>query len=177
MRRPQISIIGSASGHAELMALASELGEAIVDRGWRIVCGGLTGVMHAVAEGAQRSQHATGGDVIGLLPSLDPATASPHIDVVIPTGMQYARNVLVVNAADVVVAIGGGAGTLSEIAVAWQLHKPIVALACSEGWAAELAGRRLDQRREDPIHRAMSVAEAVALVAELLDAGAGGGGF
>lgn len=169
MKRPQISIIGSASGHDELMHVARLLGEAIVDRGWRIVCGGLSGVMQAVAEGGQRSARATGGDVIGVLPTLDPDTANPFIDIVIPTGMQVARNALVVGAGDLVVALGGGAGTLSEIALAWQLHKPIVALSCSEGWAAELAGRSLDARREDRIHEAADVAQAVALVARLLE--------
>jgi uncharacterized protein (TIGR00725 family) len=168
MRRPQISIIGSASGHDELMSVASRLGEAIVDQGWRIICGGLSGVMEATAQGARSSARATGGDVIGVLPTLDPKTANPFIDVVIPTGMQFARNALVVGAGDVVVALGGGAGTLSEIALAWQLRKPIVALACSEGWAAELAGRSLDGRREDRIHRATDVAEAVVCVRALL---------
>lgn len=168
MRRPQISIIGSASGHDDLLALARALGEAIVDRGWRIVCGGLAGVMRAAAEGARNSAAATGGDVIGVLPTLDPDTANPFIDIVVPTGMQYARNALVVGAGDVVIAVGGGAGTLSEIALAWQLGKPIVALACSDGWAAELAGRSLDARRDDAIHRADDIAAAIALVETLL---------
>jgi uncharacterized protein (TIGR00725 family) len=171
MRRPQISIIGSASGHDELLDTARELGRAIVDQGWRIVCGGLAGVMRAAAEGARSSVSATGGDVIGVLPTLDPDTANPFIDVVIPTGMHYARNALVVGAGDVVVAVGGGSGTLSEIALAWQLGKPIVALACTEGWAAQLAGRRLDERRDDHIHRADDVDAAVAKVAELLAGG------
>lgn len=161
MRRLQVSIIGSASGDEELMNHARALGEAVVDQGWRIICGGLSGVMRAAAEGAHRSRHATGGDVVGLLPTLDPRTANPWIDIVIPTGMQIARNVLVVSAADVVVAIGGGAGTLSEIALAWQLRKPIIALACSDGWAAELAGRSLDNRRDDTILRADAVPQAI----------------
>ncbi|MGB1012637.1 MAG: TIGR00725 family protein [Nannocystaceae bacterium] len=168
MRRPQIAVIGSASGDPALLSLARNLGEAIVDRGWRIVCGGLAGVMHAVASGAHQSAAATGGDVIGVLPTLDSNTANPFIDIVLPTGMQYARNALVVGAGDVVVAVGGGAGTLSEIALAWQLKKPIVALACSDGWAAELAGRQLDGRRDDRLHAAKDVQEALTLTANLL---------
>ena len=160
-QRPQISVIGSASGPDALMALSRSLGRAIVDRGWRIVCGGLGGVMHAVAQGARSSERATGSDVIGVLPSLDPNTANDCIDIVIPTGMQHARNVLVVASGGVVVALGGGAGTLSELALAWQFDKPIIALAGSEGWAAELAGRTLDPRRTDAIYAAQSVAEAI----------------
>ena len=168
MRRPQIAIIGSAASGDVVMDTARRLGTSIVDQGWRIVCGGLAGVMHAAAEGAHQSPAATGGDVIGVLPTLNPDTANPFIDIVIPTGMQYARNALVVGSADVVVALGGGAGTLSEIALAWQLRKPIVALSCTEGWAAELAGRRLDHRRPDVLHEARDVESAIELVRMLL---------
>lgn len=171
MRRPQISVIGSASGSDTLMSISRELGEAIVDQGWRIVCGGLRGVMHAVAEGAHRSANATGGDVIGLLPTFVPTTANEFIDIVIPTGMHIARNVLVVGAGDVVVALGGGAGTLSEVALAWQLNKAIVALDHSGGWAAELAGRQLDGRRSDAILAASDVPTAIELVRGLLERG------
>ena len=168
MRRPQIAVIGSASGDDALLSLARAFGEAVVDRGWRIVCGGLTGVMQAVAEGARRSAAATGGDVIGVLPTLDPDTANASVDIVIPTGMDRARNILVVGAGDVIVALGGGAGTLSELALAWQLGKPIVALTSSGGWAEALAGRPLDARRDDVIHAAADVGDAIARVAALL---------
>ena len=168
MRRPQISIIGSASGPDPLMQLARELGEAVVDQGWRIVCGGLAGVMQAAAEGAQSSAEATGADVIGVLPTLDPSTANPCVDIVIPTGMQVARNAIVVAAGDVVIALGGGSGTLSELALAWQMYKPVIALSTQGGWAAELAGRTLDGRRDDSIHAAHSVEQAIAQTRELL---------
>lgn len=164
IRRPQIAVIGGASGPDHLMQEAEALGEALVDEGWRIVCGGLGGVMRAVARGAHRSGQASGGDVVGLLPGLHAADANPWIDIVVPTGMQHARNVLVVASADIVVALGGGAGTLSEIAMAWQHHKPIIALATQGGWSAELAGRALDHRRGDAILAARSVDEVVALI-------------
>ncbi len=171
MRRPQIAVVGSASGSPELLATAHELGRALVDAGWRIVCGGLTGVMQAASEGAHVSQHATGADVIGVLPSLDAAAANPYVDIVIPTGMNQARNLIVVASADVVVAVGGGAGTLSEIALAWQLRRPVVAITSQGGWAQELAGRTLDRRQTQPILAAESVPEAVAAVRELLTTG------
>lgn len=163
-RRPQISVIGSASGPPELMEEAEALGRALVDQGWRVVCGGLGGVMSAVAKGARSSEGATGSDVIGVLPGLQAQDANPWVDIVLPTGLQHARNVLVVAAGDVVVAVGGGAGTLSEIAMAWQHHKPVIALGTQGGWAAELGGRRLDHRREDAVLLADDVGEVVALV-------------
>lgn len=168
MRRPQISIIGSASGPDALLQLARELGEAVVDQGWRIVCGGLGGVMQAAAEGARRSAKATGADVVGVLPTLDPSTANPCVDIVLPTGMQVARNAIVVASGDVVIALGGGSGTLSELALAWQMDKPLVALSTQGGWAAELAGRSLDARRSDSIHAAHNVGQAIARTRELL---------
>ena len=171
MRRPQIAVIGAGEGDEQLMSLARALGRALCDRGWRIVCGGLEGVMEAAAEGARSSDRASGADVIGVLPGLEAADANRFVDVVIPTGMNMARNVIVVASADVVVALGGGAGTLSELAIAWQLGKPIVALACAEGWAAELAGRSIDGRRGDRVHRAEDVEGAVELVGGLLREG------
>ena len=108
--------------------------------------------------------------MIGILPSYDAATANEAIDIAIPTGMAITRNVLVVASGDVVVALAGGAGTLSELALAWQLGKPIVALDCGGGWAAELGGQALDERREGVIVRAPSVAEAIAAIRASLDA-------
>lgn len=168
-RRPQVAVIGSASGPDALMDEAQALGRALVDEGWRIVCGGLGGVMRAVARGAHDSPRATGADVVGVLPGLHAADANPWIDIVLPTGLQHARNVLVVAAADVVVALGGGAGTLSEISMAWQHHKPVVALTSHGGWAAELAGRTLDHRRDERVLPASGVEEAVVLIRRELD--------
>ena len=73
--------------------------------------------------------------MIGVLPGLIAADANPFVDVVVPTGMNYARNTILVAMADVVVAVGGGSGTLSEIALAWQHGKPIVTLDLGEGWS------------------------------------------
>jgi NAD kinase len=99
--------------------------------------------------------------VIGVLPGLVASEANPFVDLVVPTGMNYARNTILVAMADVVVAVGGGSGTLSEIALAWQHGKPIVALDLGEGWSARLAGERLDHRRDDLLHRAATPEEAV----------------
>ncbi len=108
------------------------------------------------------------GDVIGVLPGLRADDANEFVDIAIPTGMNTARNVVLVNMADVVIAVGGGAGTLSEIALAWQHGKAIIALDMGEGWSAKLAGHRIDNMRVGKILRAPNPAVAVQLVGKAL---------
>jgi len=161
-RRPVVAVIGSA-GQLPIPVedSARELGRLIMDRGFRLVTGGLGGVMAAASRGAREAESWQEGRVVGVLPGYDRAAANPWCDVVIPTGSQLARNVVVVSMADVVIAVAGGSGTLSEMALAWQLGRPIVALESHGGWAAELAGRRLDDRHREPIARAGTPAQAV----------------
>jgi uncharacterized protein (TIGR00725 family) len=156
---------GALDGATETMCAA--LGELAVDAGFRIATGGLGGVMEAVSRGAHRSASYREGDVVGILPTYDRQSANSAVDIVIPTGLGIARNVVLVSSADVVVAVGGGSGTLSEIAVAWQLGKPIVALAAVPGWAADLADRAIDDRRADRIASAATPAEAISLARSL----------
>ena len=87
----------------------------------------------------------------------------------IATGVQMGRNTIVVASADVVIAVGGGSGTLSEMALAWQLGKPIVAFTAVEGWSANLASKLLDHRSQEPVHGAKDVASALAMVTSLLE--------
>lgn len=163
-----LAVIGQASPlGAALEDLCLDLGRSAVEAGFRVVTGGLTGVMEAVSRGARSAPSWRDGDVVGVLPGYDRRAANPYVDLVIPTGMQIARNVIVVAMADVVVALGGGSGTLSEIAVAWQLGKPIIALPASGGWAARLTGEAIDPRRSDTIHGAASAEEAIALALAL----------
>jgi uncharacterized protein (TIGR00725 family) len=167
-RRTVVSVIGAGAAAAPILRVAEDLGRLLADLRCRIVTGGLGGVMEAVSRGAHDSDRYVEGTVVGLLPGIDADAANPWVDVAVPTGMGYARNVLVVSSADVVVAIGGASGTLSEIAMAWQLGKPLVALDLGEGWSARLAGTALDHKRSDPIRRATSADEAADLVAEIL---------
>ena len=167
-RRPIVAIVGGNRASAELLAAAEAIGAGLVDAGLRVATGGLGGVMEAASRGARQAQGWEEGRVIGVLPGLRADSANPYVDIVMPTGMAYARNVLLVAMADVVVALGGGAGTLSEVAMAWQHQKPIVALDLGEGWSARLAGERLDGRREDRVHRATSAEVVVAKALELV---------
>lgn len=168
-RRKQIAVVGSASADEPALRLAEEVGRLLVDRGHRVITGGLEGVMSAAARGARRSARAGGSDTIGVLPTLDASTANPWVDIVVPTGMNFARNVVLVAMSDALIAIGGGAGTLSEIALAWQHRVPVVALDTGEGWSSRLGGQQLDHRGEAPIAKVHTAEEAVSRVDELLE--------
>ncbi len=123
--RPYVAVVGASAASAEICGWAEDVGRALATGGAVVVTGGLGGVMEAACRGAREA----GGTTIGLLPGDDRAEANPWVDVAVPTGLGEARNVLVVRAADALVAVGGEFGTLSEIALALRLGKPVVGLA------------------------------------------------
>jgi uncharacterized protein (TIGR00725 family) len=134
MRPLQISVIGAGRCAPDIAALAEAVGAAIAERGAILVCGGLAGVMEAAARGAR----AHGGLTVGVLPGYERHAANANIDVVLPTGMGHARNVIVVAAGDAVIALPGEHGTAAEIALALKLGRPVVGLgAWSEIGAVE----------------------------------------
>lgn len=155
---------------AELEILAEELGAELCRAGMNLVTGGLGGVMEAASRGAFQARERGEGrtTILGILPGEKPQEANPYCDMVIPTGIGIARNLLVVRSADAVILLHGGSGTLSEAAFAWQIGKPMIALTASGGWAGKLGGQRLDGRRQDAILSARTAAEAVALVVDEL---------
>ena len=123
--RPVIGVIGSGNELSqEQSQLACEVGKLIALRGAALVCGGLSGVMEAAAKGA----HENNGVVIGILPTVNKSDANQYVDIPIPTGLGSARNALVVNTADVLIAFPGAFGTLSEMALALDADKSIVFL-------------------------------------------------
>ncbi len=107
---------------------AEEVGRALARAGAVLVCGGLGGAMEAACRGAK----AEGGTTLGILPGTDRSAANPYVDVAVPTGLGEARNALVVRAADSLIAIAGGYGTLSEIALALRAGKPVIGLGTWE---------------------------------------------
>ena len=121
---PVIGVIGRGEPDARLEELAEEVGMWIAHRGAVLVNGGLDGVMKASARGCKRK----GGLTIGFLPSTSRRDANPYIDIAIPTGMGDMRNILIVRASHGLIAVGGGYGTLSEIAIALKNGKPVVGL-------------------------------------------------
>jgi uncharacterized protein (TIGR00725 family) len=124
MQPVHVGVVGASSALPAMVSAAEEVGRLLAIRGARVVCGGLGGVMEAVCRGAKSA----GGTTIGILPGLDRGDANAWVDVAIPTGLGEARNALVVRAADVVIAIGGEFGTLSEIALALKTGKPVVGI-------------------------------------------------
>jgi uncharacterized protein (TIGR00725 family) len=162
-RRPVLAVVGHGDPiDAATTSEAQAVGRLAIDAGFRRVTGGLGGGMAAAAVGARSSSRRQEGDIVAILPGRDAGAAHAESDIVIPSGLGLARNVLVVATADVVVVVGGGAGTLSEIALAWQLGKPVVALTSVEGWGAALAGQALDERRGAVIIEAANATQAIA---------------
>lgn len=124
MRKKVVSVIGGHSCTKEVEQLAQNLGKKLAKVVNILICGGLGGTMKAVCSGFKRG----GGVTIGIIPSYDENDANPFVDIVIPTGLGLARNVLVVKSADVVIALPGEAGTLSETAYALQFGIPVISL-------------------------------------------------
>ena len=121
-RQIQISVIGSSEPAAEFLPLAREVGRVVAARGAVLICGGLGGMMEAASRGAKEN----GGVTVGILPDYNATSANPYIDIVIPTGLGHARNVLVVASGDIIVALMGSHGTRAEIAIALKLGKPVI---------------------------------------------------
>jgi len=126
--RAWIAVVGPGEAGLDELALAEEVGAAVARTGCGLVCGGLGGVMEAACRGARSH----GGLTLGLLPGSDREAANGWVVVAVPTGLGEVRNALVVRAADAVVAIGGGWGTLSEIALAVKAGIPVVGLGTWE---------------------------------------------
>jgi uncharacterized protein (TIGR00725 family) len=119
-----VGVIGGAMPDPGFLDIAYDVGRLVADKGAILVCGGLSGVMEAAARGAKRA----GGLTVGILPGNSPADANAHIDIAVATGMGYSRNNLVVMNSDVLIAVDGQFGTLSEIAYARVHDKKVVGI-------------------------------------------------
>jgi uncharacterized protein (TIGR00725 family) len=155
--RRYAAVIGPSRCPDETARLCREVGRGLAEAGFTLVTGGTGGAMEAASHGA----HEANGMVVGVLPGTDRADANGYSDVTVATGLGHARNLAVVASADVVVAVGGEWGTLSEIGLAGVLGRPVVLLA---GW-------RLDHESRMPseIRYAKNARDAVALAASLAD--------
>ncbi|MEC9491723.1 TIGR00725 family protein [Flexistipes sp.] len=117
-----ISVIGQARCDFDLADVAEKAGEIIGNFGFVLVTGGLSGVMEFASKGAKKA----GGTTVGILPGYDRNEANKYVDIAVPTGLNHARNVVVVSSGDFIVSIGGGSGTMSEISIAFKLGKDII---------------------------------------------------
>jgi hypothetical protein len=146
----RVAVCGAGTCDAATYEQARQVGRLLGQAGAVLLCGGLGGVMEAVARGAQEA----GGRTVGILPGSDAGSANPYVELPIVTGMGQARNVVLVLSADVVIAIAGEAGTLSEIATALKAGRPVIGLGT---WRLV----RGDGRPEERVRYAASPEEAV----------------
>ena len=177
-RWPVVAVVGGGQAGAEACALALAVGALVVGAGASLVTGGRGGVMAAASQGAHRARGpARIPPILAILPGYDRAEAHPWADLVLPTGLGHARNALVVAAADLVIVIGGEAGTLSEVGLACKLGKPVCLLAGSGGVADGvgdlLPGQSLLRRIEGLAALEQELAGLSALVAAPDDEQAG----
>jgi uncharacterized protein (TIGR00725 family) len=143
---PYIAVVGSGEADDQQSWLAEEVGAALGEAGAVLVTGGLGGVMEAACRGAKSRR----GRTLGLLPGTDRAAANGWVDIAVTTGLGELRNGLIVRSADAVVAIGGGSGTLSEIAFALKTGTPVIGLST---WDIEGMVQATDPR--DAVTRAL----------------------
>ena len=127
-RAPRIAVCAPGEASDEELMLAGTVGRLLAERGCTLVCGGLGGAMAAACRGAREA----GGVTIGIIPGYDDRAANPWVEHVICTGLGQARNTLVAATGQALIAVGGGWGTLSEIALGLRLGRPVVLLG---GWA------------------------------------------
>lgn len=156
MKSPTIAVCGGQFCDEPFLRFAEEAGRALGEAGATLICGGLTGVMEAACRGAAEA----GGTSIGVLPGNDPEAANPWVTHAIATGIGHARNLIIVNSADAVIAIDGEYGTLSEIAFAVKLARPIVGVGT---WSLVDPGGN-----PAPIHVASDGVEAVNMALGLI---------
>lgn len=145
--RSYVAVVGASRATPEQEAVAEEVGRLLAALGAVVVCGGRGGVMEAVSRGAAEA----GGLVVGLLPGFDRAEGNEWLTVALPTGMGELRNGLIVRAADVVIAIGGEYGTLSEVALALKGGRRVIGL----DFAFALGGVEAAADAADAVSRAL----------------------
>lgn len=169
MRRLQIGIIGSAGWeeypkekpNKKAYGVAYEIGRLIANEGAILVCGGKGGVMEAACRGAKDKN----GITVGVIGGNKRNRSNKYIDIEVVSGfVNCGEDAIIISMTDGIIAIGGGSGTLQEIATAYRNKKPIVVLKGTEGWTQQLGGTYLDERRLTKIEVAETPAEAVELL-------------
>ena len=174
MKKPILTIIGPNKSlckplhrkHAEMA------GQLAVEMGFRVMTGGEKGVMEAAFVGAKRAKNYQSGDTIAVSPKESPHGDDCLADIVIYTGLGHARNYVMAHG-QLILAIGGGTGTLSEMALAWSKCRPILAFS-GDGWAGKLAGMRLDNRRKDKVGRVRGRSDLARTLNDFLKQASGG---
>lgn len=149
-RGPLVAVCGAGACDREEAALARETGRLLAERGAVLLCGGLGGVMAEAARGAGE----VGGLTVGFLPGDRAGEANPFIDLPLATGLGHARNAVLVRAAEAVIALPGGPGTLSEVALGLKMGRPVVGL---KAWR-EVPGVTYALSPAEAVERALALA-------------------
>ena len=143
MTNKQIGVIGAGKCNESVAIIAVEVGREIAKRGAVLICGGLGGVMQAAARGAKQE----GGTTIGILPGSRREDANPYIDIAILSAMGHARNAIITQSCDALIAVNGEYGTLSEIALSLKMGKTVVVL--KSNW--EIEGTRVAKDAKEAV--------------------------
>ncbi|QQS69373.1 TIGR00725 family protein [Candidatus Saccharibacteria bacterium] len=179
MKKPQIAVIGSAGPEEyphkkpldAMFSAARQIGEQLAQQQCIVVCGGKGGIMEAVSAGAK----AYGGTTVGEIAGDDRFAGNDYIDVeVVTTDVGFRGPSLLIGMSDVIISLGGGAGTLQELAVAYRMKKPIILLKGYGGWTDRITTKYLDERKLVPFiitHRPEKAVQLAVNVAQgLIDA-------
>jgi uncharacterized protein (TIGR00725 family) len=164
VRKFQIAVVGYNKDRCTEQAriLAYEVGKEVARAGAVLVCGGLGGVMESACKGSKENN----GFTIGIIPQDEFSFANGFCDVVICTGIGFARDFMIASSADGIIAIGGGVGTLIEMAAGYMIKKSIVVISGSGGVADTYAGKYLDERNRVPILVAKDARSAVQIFSD-----------
>lgn len=164
MRYKQVVVIGSGDD-AVNTSHAYAIGRYVAQRKWVLISGGRSGIMEAASRGAYEEK----GIVVGILPHTEHDGSNEYCSIVIPTGIGFARNMINALSGDVIVAIGGKSGTLSELAYAWHFNKPVILCSFTGGWSERLSGEAIDDRRSELFYTAVNLDEVYAHLDRILE--------
>ena len=160
-----IFVAGSHQASETSMKLAEETGREIAKKDCILICGGLSGVMKASCKGNKEEN----GISICVIPSSEKPDANEFCSIIIPSGIGFARNFILVNSADAVILIEGQAGTYIEALASYIQKKPIIALSGSGGTADKIKNTFLDDTKRIKILSASSPKEAVELALKKIE--------
>ena len=163
MKYRQISVIGSGENSRHNNTVAYEIGKFIAKNGWVLISGGKGGIMEAASKGARDAN----GITVGIIPDADSGGANKFCSIVIPTGIGHARNMINILSGDVVVAISGGWGTLSEIAYSQIFNKPVILCEFTGGWTNLPSGQSKNELSKN-INVAQKLEDVFRILNELL---------
>lgn len=152
-----IGVIGSGFCSPEMAKIAEEVGKLVAEKKAMLICGGVKGVMESACKGAKQA----GGITIGIIPGFSKKEANSYVDIPIVTGMDQGRNIIIIRSSDAVIAVGGGYGTLSEIAFALKLNIPVVGIktwVLSKDGTKEIKDLIIAETPQDAVEKAIKLA-------------------